>query len=106
MSDSDMHNTFTHLTALTGMYAIVETRGLIATNTTQHGRAIELCGQKKMCVSLTLLTSASNYCPELFITQEPITLCHNMLLAHPNYNPVIEKKNFCLTQTNKINVRT
>lgn len=32
------------------MYAIVESRGLIATNTTQHGRAIELWGQKKVRV--------------------------------------------------------
>jgi len=45
-----MYYTCTHLTALTGMYAIVESRGLIATNTTQHGRAIELCGQKKVRV--------------------------------------------------------
>jgi len=42
-----MYYICTHLTALTGMYAIVESRGLIATNTTQHGRAIELCGHKK-----------------------------------------------------------
>jgi len=81
-----MYYTCTHLTALTGMYAIVESRGLIATNTTQHGRAIELCGQKK-CVSLTLLTSTSNYCPELFITQQPLTLCNNMLSVHRECNP-------------------
>jgi hypothetical protein len=88
-----MYYTCTHLTALTGMYPIVESRGLIATNTTQHGRAIELCGQKKKWrLSLTLLTSTSNYCPELFITQKPLTLSNNMLSAHRECNPGRQKK--------------
>lgn len=90
MHKSRVYNTCTHLTALTGMYAIVESRRLISTNTTQHGRAIELCGPKKEKVSLTLLTSTSNYCSELFITQEPITtLCNNV---HREYNTVKKKK--------------
>jgi len=92
MHDSVVYYMCTHLTALTGMYAIVESRRLIATNTTQHGRAIELCGQKKKWVSLTLLTSTSNYCPELFITQEPLTLCNDMLSAHRECNPGRKKE--------------
>jgi hypothetical protein len=36
----------THLAALTGMYAIVETRGLVAANTAQYCCSIEFCGKR------------------------------------------------------------
>jgi hypothetical protein len=56
----------THLAALTGMYAIVETGGFVTTNTTQYCRPIEFCGKRMSVINIPSATS--NYCPELFIT--------------------------------------